>query len=148
ERCSIRLERGVVAGMQVKVVVVRHQDPLVAKGLVGVHRTLDPLGQADRLDPSSEPTGRRLEQALQEGLDPREDAHRPRMLTGCDRLVTIGDRSTGSRERGTNGMAEGTSKASGRCLWPRLYWATLTLPNGWRPNTQHARSSHRVLLRT
>ncbi|MEJ7802586.1 MAG: hypothetical protein WKH68_04350 [Candidatus Limnocylindria bacterium] len=64
--------------MKVQVVPIRNDHARVAIRLVGIHRALDALGQAHRLDRRTEPPGRGFKEALEEGLDARENAHRGR----------------------------------------------------------------------
>ena len=75
ERAAVRREDREVGRVEVQLVHVGHDDPVVAERLVGVHGPLDPLGQRDRLQPRPEATGGSFEDALEEGFDSRQDAH-------------------------------------------------------------------------
>jgi hypothetical protein len=75
ERAAIRRERREVARVQVQLELVGDDDAAVAERLVRVHRALEALREADRLDARAEPAGWGLQEALEERLEAREDPH-------------------------------------------------------------------------
>ena len=86
--------------------------PAAPEGLAGVHRTLDALREQDRLT-LRKASRRRLEEPLEEGLEPRDDAHRPI-------LARVGGDPGRPDDRGTNGV-HGTNAPVGTSVVASVY---------------------------